>query len=100
MKTALLLLITLLVFSLAHSQSSESQQLPIEKTRIIKTDFFAPLTGNLSFGYEQPLKNSITLDGELGITGVGVIHDNLHPAGIFLKVGPKFYFSPDYTFDG
>ena len=88
------------IMTAAYSQSNDLQNPPIEKTRIIKTDFFAPITGNLSFGYEQVLKNSITLDGEIGIIGVGFIDDNLHPAGIFLKMGPKLYFSPDYTFDG
>jgi hypothetical protein len=100
MKNTFLLLLILVMSVSAFSQSSDSQAPAAEKSRIIKTDFFAPITGNLSFSYEQALMNSLTIEGTLGIIGVGIIPDNLHPAGIFIKVGTRFYFSPDYTFDG
>jgi hypothetical protein len=44
--------------------------------------------------------NSVTLEGSLGIIGISFIDDSYHPKGLFLKAGPKFYFTPDYTFDG
>ncbi|MCY7410878.1 MAG: DUF3575 domain-containing protein [Chitinophagales bacterium] len=100
MKNFLLSFLMLTMFMQSYSQNSETQSPQSDKTRIIKTDFFAPLTGNLTFGYEQMLMNSMTIEGSIGIIGAGFIQDNLHPAGIFIKAGPKFFFSPDYTFDG
>ena len=70
------------------------------KNRLIKFDFFSPVTGNLTFGYEQVLTNNITLEGNLGIIGIGFIDDSYNPAGLFLKGGPRLYVSPDYFFDG
>ncbi|MFI5135153.1 MAG: DUF3575 domain-containing protein [Chitinophagales bacterium] len=73
---------------------------PVLKQRIIKLDFFSPLTGNLTFGYEQALVNSITITGEAGIIGASFVPLDRHDKGMFLKGGAKFYFAPDYWLDG
>jgi len=98
-KLALLATSVLLGFTL-KAQMPGAQTAPVIKNRILKVDFFSPLTGNLTFGYEQPLVNSVTFTGELGIIGASLIDLANNEAGIFLKGGPRFYFSPDYLMDG
>ncbi|HYV95657.1 MAG TPA: DUF3575 domain-containing protein [Chitinophagales bacterium] len=84
----------------AKAQEVTSTTPPAIKNRIIKVDFFSPLTGNLTLGYEQPLVNSVTFTGDIGIIGASVVPINNHATGLFVKGGVKFYFSPDYTMDG
>lgn len=93
------LLIAIAMFPEFSSAQSDLPVPPIVKNRVIKMDFFSPVTGNLTFGYEQVLTNNITLQGNLGIIGVGFV-DIDHTKGIFLKAGPRLYFTPDYFFDG
>jgi len=97
--------IHLLAYCLSLLLSANAQEVspagpPVIKNRIIKVDFFAPLTGNLTFGYEQPLINSVTFTGELGIIGASVVPVTNRAAGVFVKSGVRFYFSPDYLLDG
>lgn len=100
-QTLLLLTLTIILFSLSgFAQSENILQAPVIKNRIIKVDFFSPVTGNLSVGYEQILTNNITLEGNIGFIGVSFIDDNLNPKGLFIKGGPRLYFTPDYTMDG
>jgi len=70
------------------------------KKRVISFAFFSPLNHNLNFSYEQVLSNQISFHGTFGIIGPGIVSDDRKPAGIFVKAGPRFYFSPDYTMDG
>ncbi|MGB3074136.1 MAG: hypothetical protein WBB36_02380 [Chitinophagales bacterium] len=101
MKTINLLFFFALLCStqMALSQN-EMAPAPVMKNRIIKMDFFSPLTGNLTFGYEQVLTNNITLEGNIGIIGLSFIDDGYNGKGIFIKAGPKLYFTPDYLLDG
>jgi hypothetical protein len=71
------------------------------KTRAIKMEFFSPLNGNLTLGYEQYIKNFTSIEARLGIIGLGrqdVI--SRREKGFFLKVGPKFKLKPDYAQKG
>jgi hypothetical protein len=69
------------------------------KKKVIKFEFFSPLTGNTTFGYEQYLKNFTSIEAKIGIIGLG--KQNLFSAsGVFLKVGPKFKLKPSYATKG
>ena len=70
------------------------------KKRIISFEFFSPLNHNMAFGYEQVIKNQISLAGEIAIIGPGLTSDERASKGFFLKAGPKIYFSPDWMMDG
>jgi hypothetical protein len=70
------------------------------KKRIISFEFFSPLNHHIAFGYEQVIKNQISLTGEIGIIGLGLTTDERASKGFFLKAGPKIYFSPDWMMDG
>lgn len=70
------------------------------KKRIISFEFFSPINHHIAFGYEQVIKNQISLTGEISIIGPGLTTDERASKGFFLKAGPKFYFSPDWMMDG
>ncbi len=98
-----LLLLVCCCTSVMHSATSQDQNLlvpAIVKNRIIKIDFFSPLTGNTTLGYEQVFANSITLTGDIGIIGASLAPISSQAKGVFVKAGTKFYFSPDYLIDG
>jgi hypothetical protein len=62
----------------------------------IKVDFLSPLTGNLTFAYEHSLKPGASVEGTLGIIGLGVNVGNRAARGTFVKFGYKFIKSPDF----
>lgn len=101
MKTIRVLLLIAAVFAMLQPAAAQSDiMIPADiKNRIIKLDFFSPLTGNLTLGYEQALTNHITLKGHMGLIGVSFV-DFDHTKGLFLKAGPKLYFNPDYVLEG
>jgi len=100
MKRSLLAIALILISRLVMAQDIPSMTPPVFKDRIVKLQFFSPLTGNLTFGYEQALIKSITLTGEAGIIGASLVHLDAHQKGFLMKAGAKFYFSPDYYLDG
>jgi hypothetical protein len=53
------------------------------------------LTGNVTFSYEQVLMNNITIEGNIGIIGLSFIDVPYKAKGLFIKAGPRLYFSPD-----
>lgn len=97
--TAIFSFYILMLHSLSLNAQSELTAPPVVMNRVVKMDFFSPLTGNLTFSYEQVLTNKVTLAGSLGIIGVGFIEVD-HAKGIFLKLGPRMYFNPDYLLEG
>lgn len=101
MKTtvAILNVCAFLMLSLSLHAQSEFTAPPSVSNRVVKLDFFSPLTGNLTLSYEQVLTNKVTLQGSLGIIGVSFVEVD-HAKGIFLKVGPRLYFNPDYMLEG
>lgn len=68
------------------------------KTRALKVEFFSPLTGNLTLGYEHYIARGMSWEGKLGIIGAGQNIENQR--GVFVKIGPEFKLSPDFVVDG
>jgi len=56
------------------------------KKNAIKMGFFAPMTGNLTFGYERSLGPQKSVEATLGIIGVG---GSFNPANIFTGFNPN-----------
>ena len=65
-----------------------------------KTGFLSPLFGYTSIGYERSLKPGRSVEGTLGLIGMGIAPDNENPQGAFLKLGYKFIKDPDYYLRG
>ena len=72
----------------------------LTKKSIIKIEFFSPLTGNTTFGYERYLKNFTSIEAKSGIIGLGKKIGDYRDSGMFLKIGPKFKLKPEYATDG
>lgn len=70
------------------------------KKNAIKVDFLSPLTGNTTFSYERSLKPARSIEGTLGIIGLGADYNDLDPRGAFVKFGMKFIKSPDFYLRG
>lgn len=70
------------------------------KKNAIKIDFLSPLTGNTTFSYERSLKPARSIEGTLGIIGLGADPNEVDPRGAFMKFGMKFIKSPDFYLRG
>lgn len=82
-----------------------AQQIVLEpdsltKKSILKFEFFSPLSGNTTIGYERYIKNFTSIEAKVGIIGLGKKVDGNRNSGIFLKVGPKFKLKPEYATEG
>ena len=63
-------------------------------------EFFSPLTGNTTLGYESYIKDWLSWEAKVGIIGLGVDNDDLSDyKGFLLKGGPKFKLNPDFVTD-
>lgn len=62
-------------------------------------EFFSPLTGNTTFGYESYIKDWLSWEAKLGIIGLGLDNDDTNPSGFLIKGGPKFKLNPDFVTD-
>lgn len=71
-----------------------------QKKNAFKADFFAPLTGNFTLAYERSLKPGRSIEGTLGIIGLGIDPNDYNPAGAFVKFGYKFIKNPDFYLQG
>jgi hypothetical protein len=71
-----------------------------QKKNAIKIDFMSPLTGNTTFAFEHSLKPGRSIEGTLGIIGLGIDPNDYDPRGAFLKFGMKFIKSPDFYMRG
>jgi len=70
------------------------------KLNAIKLHIFSPLYTYLAVSYERSLKAGRSLEGTLGIIGLGYDPLNFSPAGVFGKFGYKFIKSPDFYLRG
>jgi hypothetical protein len=70
------------------------------KLNAIKFHIFSPLYDYLSVSYERSLKAGQSLEGTLGIIGIGDDQLNANPEGAFAKFGYKFIKSPDFYLRG
>lgn len=101
MKNFLIVLSVLFVslnFVLAQSPTHNSPA--IAKTHVLKTEFLAPVTGNLTLSYQTQLKPEISFQTTIG--GIGIGHDINYekPSGFFIKTGPRLMFPRFWTMDG
>lgn len=99
-KSFVIILVFVLNTSLAQDMDPQKNNPDMQsvKTRALKVEFFSPLTGNLTVGYESYVSKGMSWESKLGIIGAGRNIDN--QGGVFVKVGPKFKLTPDYIVDG
>tara|TARA_R110002012_G_scaffold13845_5_gene58371 strand:- start:20134 stop:20757 length:624 start_codon:yes stop_codon:yes gene_type:complete len=71
-----------------------------QKKSIVKMEFFSPLTGNTTFGYERYIKDWVSWEAKVGIIGLGLDPNEIDPSGVLFRVGPKFKLNPDFVSDG
>tara|TARA_R110002050_G_scaffold149463_1_gene276112 strand:+ start:166184 stop:167023 length:840 start_codon:yes stop_codon:yes gene_type:complete len=65
-----------------------------------KIGLFSPMTGALSLSYERSLKPGKSIEGTLGLIGLGRDNSDKNPAGGYLKAGYKFIMTPDFEMRG
>jgi hypothetical protein len=65
-----------------------------------KLGLFSPLLGALSLGYERSLTPGKSVEGTIGIIGLGDDIDNVNPEGAYIKAGMKFILRPDFSLKG
>ncbi len=65
------------------------------RTSALKMEFLSPLSGNTTFTYERKLERGRSIEGTMGIIGLGVYAPYPKAAGMLLKAGYKFIFVPD-----
>ncbi|MDR3652879.1 MAG: hypothetical protein P4L34_07905 [Paludibacter sp.] len=70
------------------------------KLNAIKFHVFSPLYTYLAVSYERSLKAGRSIEGTLGIIGIGYDPLNVNPGGAFAKFGYKFIKSPDFYLRG
>lgn len=98
-KLTLLTLLCLLIFSKSFAQRINYVEDSLLKKSALKVEFFSPLTGNLTLGYERYINNFTGIEAKIGIIGIGT-QPAYEASGVFLKVGPKFKLKPTYAVDG
>ena len=100
-KTLILLLLLIFIARVIIAQEVELKSHREMKSRAFKVEFFSPLTGNLTVGYEQYLKNWIGIEAKVGIIGIGKQDYQIEKdRGVFVKVGPKFKLKPSFADKG
>ena len=95
-------LITLLV--IAFASQSVAQQIDTDyaknKKKAIKFEFFSPLTGNSTIGYESYIKDWLSWEAKVGFIGLNIgTASDINQSGFLIKGGPKFKLNPDFVTD-
>ncbi len=70
-----------------------------QKKDIIKFDFFSPLSGNFTLGYEHSLGVQKSLEMSVGFIGLGSHLYREKPRGVFFRLGYKLIRSPEVYFN-
>ncbi len=70
------------------------------KRNAIKFHVFSPLYDYLGVSYERSLRPGQSIEGTLGIIGIGYNPLGVNPEGVFAKLGYKFIKSPDFYLRG
>lgn len=91
-------IVSLLVAGSLFSQKMNTNY-DIQKKQAIKMEFFSPLTGNTTLGYESYIKDWLSWEGKIGVIGIGTDNNNTDPSGFLIKGGPKFKLNPDFVTD-
>ena len=60
-------------------------------------EFFSPLTGNTTIGYESYIRDWLSWELKVGFIGLGTDNSGVNPGGVLLKGGPKFKLNPDFV---
>ena len=68
-----------------------------QKKKAIKMEFFSPLTGNTTIGYESYIRDWLSWELKVGFIGLGTDNSGVNPGGVLLKGGPKFKLNPDFV---
>jgi len=97
MKTSIALL--LIAFALPSVAQQIDTDYSKNKKRAIKMEFFSPLTGNTTIGYESYIKDWLSWEAKIGAIGLGLDNEGYKPSGILVKGGPKFKLNPDFVTD-
>ena len=99
MKRIIITVLLILIVSAIFSQQIDTNY-DTQKKRVIKMEFFSPLTGNTTFGYESFIKDWVSWEAKVGIIGLGTDPAESEPSGFLFKGGPKFKLNPDFVTDG
>ena len=70
------------------------------KKNSLKINFLSPLMGATSFSYERSLRPGRSIEGTIGIIGLGADFQDENAGGVFLKFGYKFIKDPDFYLRG
>jgi hypothetical protein len=65
-----------------------------------KIGMFSPLTGALNLGYERSIKPGMSVEGSLGLIGLGTDVNNRNSGGGYIKAGIKFISTPSFELRG
>ncbi len=65
---------------------------------LVKLNFLEPLNGSTSFSYERSMRPGRSVEGTLGIIGLGWDIRETKPLGAYVGVGMKFLSKPDHYF--
>lgn len=71
-----------------------------QKKNAFKVGMFSHLTGAFTVGYERSLKPGQSVEGSIGIIGLGKDVDGSNPGGAIIKAGYKFISTPDFKMKG
>ena len=96
----LVLALVAISFQFVSAQGPPLESTSEIKNRAFKIDPFSPMSGKLTFGYEQNVHKGINIDVDASIIGPSVSGiGELNAVGFYLKGGPRLYTSPDYYTD-
>lgn len=82
------------------NEMSDKNSYADNKLNALKFHMFSPLYTYLSVSYERSLRVGQSLEGTLGLIGIGYDPLNANPEGVFAKFGYKFIKNPDFYLRG
>ena len=90
------------VMDVSEDPMSVSNNVILDKTSSIKFNFFSPLRNHIAFNYEWMSKPGFNWEAGLGIIGPGVVPNEKHAKGTYVRFGAKFLLgnSSDYAVEG
>ena len=71
-----------------------------QKKNALKIGFFNPFVGSMQFTYERSIKPGQSIEGTVGIIGLGFDPADENAGGVTLKFGYKFIKTPDFVMRG
>ena len=79
---------------------NDPAQYQAQHKNALKIGFLSPLFGATSFSFEHSLRPGSSIEGTLGIIGLGTDITDYSSGGLYLKFGYKFIKSPDFYLKG